>query len=407
MPAAELLPLFYNAVRARLRQSDFVPQTARRDSRCYVEISRSQVATNYRAVRDVVGPAAQVIGVVKADAYRHGAVEIARVLCAEGAPWLAVSSVEEGISLRSAGIACRLLVMAGVMSWERLAVREYKLTPVIHALEELRAFDEVGSRGEPLSIHLKIDTGMDRLGTRASALEIAEAINAAPHIHVEGLMSHFASATDFTSTQSDDQIEAFHQMVQALGSLGVRPPLMHFSSTNAIAYPRRRSVESSGWLSLVRPGHAIYGYVSPARGPAPHAVFTVQPALSWKTKIVAVKDVPAGARIGYGGSFQAPGPMRLAILAAGYADGIPHRLSNKGKVIAGGRFAPIVGTVSMDLTTIDITQSPGLHAGDEVTLLGREGDVSLDAQQIARTAGTISYNVLCGISARVKRFYID
>jgi alanine racemase len=122
---------------------------------------------------------------------------------------------------------------------------------------------------------------------------------------------------------------------------------------------------------------------------------------------VTVKDVPAGAKVGYGGSFIAPVPMRLAVLAAGYADGVPHRLSNKGKVIAGGRFAPIVGTVSMDLTTIDITASPHLQAGDEVTLLGQEGEATLDAQQIARTAGTISYNVLCGISARVKRFYID
>jgi alanine racemase len=133
----------------------------------------------------------------------------------------------------------------------------------------------------------------------------------------------------------------------------------------------------------------------------------VEPALSWHARIVAVKDVPAGARIGYGGSFQATAPMRLAVLAAGYADGVPHRLSNKGKVIAAGHLAPIVGTVSMDLTTIDITQSPHLQPGDPVTLLGREGHAVLDAQQIARTAGTISYNVLCGIGARVKRFYID
>ncbi len=177
---------------------------------------------------------------------------------------------------------------------------------------------------------------------------------------------------------------------------------MHFASTNAIAYPRR-----GAWLSLVRPGHAIYGYVSPARGPAPPAVLAVKPALAWRARIVSVKDIPAGSKVGYGGSFVALGPMRLAVLAAGYADGVPHRLSNKGKVIAGGRFAPIVGTVSMDLTTIDITHSPALQPGDEVTLLGSEGDVSLDAQQIARTAGTISYNVLCGISARVRRFYID
>jgi alanine racemase len=374
-----------------------VPQAAR----CYVEISLSQVAANYRAVRDAVSPSAQVIGVVKADAYRHGAVEISRVLVREGAQWLAVSSVEEGITLRTAGIECRILVMAGVMSWERQALRDFRLTPVVHSLDELGALNEGGgSASPPLAIHLKTDTGMDRLGTRASAAEIAGAVAAAPRLHVEGLMSHFASATDFTSRQTDEQIAVFRQMSADLATLGVRPPLLHFSSTNAIAYPRR-----DAWLSLVRPGHAIYGYVSPARGPAPPAVFTVKPALSWKAKIVAVKDVPAGARIGYGGSYQAAGDMRIAILAAGYADGIPHRLSNKGKVIAGGRFAPIVGTVSMDLTTIDITLSPRLRAGDEATLLGREGDVSLDAQQIARTAGTISYNVLCGISARVKRFY--
>ncbi len=191
-------------------------------------------------------------------------------------------------------------------------------------------------------------------------------------------------------------------MTAALAGFGIRPPLLHCASTNAIAYARPGATQS-----LVRPGHAIYGYVSQARGDAPASALRVEPALSWKARIVGIKDLPAGARIGYGGSFVATGPMRIAILAAGYADGISHRLSNKGKVIAGGRLAAILGTVSMDLTTIDITASPQLCAGDEITLLGREGDVSLDAQQIARTAGTISYNVLCGISARVKRYYVD
>jgi alanine racemase len=224
----------------------------------------------------------------------------------------------------------------------------------------------------------------------------------APSVQVEGLMSHFASATDFTSSQTEDQIQEFDRVAEALAARGFRPDLMHFSSTNAIAYPRR-----GAWRQLVRPGHALYGYVSPARGPAPHPVFAVHPALSWKARIITVKDLAAGAKVGYGGSFVATAPMRIAVLAAGYADGVPHRLSNKGKVIAGGRFAPMVGTVSMDVTTIDITQSPALKPGDAVTLLGREGDVSLDAQQIARTAGTISYNVLASIGARVQRFYSD
>lgn len=371
-----------------------MPQTAR----CYVEISRSRLAANYRAVRDAVGPETQIIGVVKANAYGHGAVEVANVLAAEGCRWLAVSSVDEGIALRRAGINCRVLIMAGVMSWEEEALREFRLTPVAHSLDDLRRFDEAG---QP-EIHLKIDTGMNRLGTRRTAAEIAEAIAGLRSARVEGLLSHFASAADFISAQTEEQIRAFTAIWQDLAGLGVRPPLMHFASTNAIAYPRR-----GAWLSLVRPGHAIYGYVSPARGAAPPPALVVMPALSWRTRIVSVKEVPAGSKIGYGGSFVAQTPMRLAVLAAGYADGVPHRLSNKGKVIAGGRFAPIVGTVSMDLTTIDVTHSPGLQPGDEVTLLGSEGDVSLDAQQMARAAGTISYNVLCGISARVKRFYVD
>jgi len=367
-------------------------------ARCYVEISLSRIAANYRAVRGAVGPGTQIMAVVKANAYGHGAVEVARVLAAEGAKWLAVSSVDEGIALRRSGIDCRVLVMAGIMAWEHDAMREFRLTPVAHSLDDLRRFDE----GSPIEVHLKIDTGMNRLGTCRPAAEIAETISALRNVRVEGLLSHFASPADFSSGQTEEQIREFNGTWQVLAGLGVRPALMHFASTNAIAYPRR-----GAWLSLVRPGHAIYGYVSPARGHAPSPVLVVKPALSWRARIITVKDVPAGSKIGYGGSFAASAPMRLAVLAAGYADGIPHRLSNRGKVIAGGRFAPIVGTVSMDLTTIDITHSPDLQPGDEVTLLGREGDVALDAQQIARTAGTISYNVLCGISARVKRFYIE
>jgi alanine racemase len=367
-------------------------------ARCYVEISRSRIAANYRAVRDAVGAATQIIGVVKANAYGHGAAEVASVLAAEGAKWLAVSSVDEGIALRRAGIECRVLIMAGVMTWEHEALREFRLTPVAHSLDDLRRFDE----GSPLDVHLKIDTGMNRLGVSGSVAEIAGTVLALRNVRVEGLLSHFASAADFTSAQTEQQIREFSGVRRELAGLGVRPALMHFSSTNAIAYPKR-----DAWLSLVRPGHAIYGYVSPARGDAPPPVLMVKPALSWRTRIISVKDVPTGSKVGYGGSFVASSPMRLAVLAAGYADGVPHRLSNKGKVIAGGRFAPIVGTVSMDLTTIDITSSPGMNPGDEVTLLGSEGDAALDAQQIARTAGTISYNVLCGIGARVKRFYID
>src|SRR3954471_24500223 len=176
---------------------------------------------------------------------------------------------------------------------------------------------------------------------------------------------------------------------------------MHTSSTNAIGYGRR-----TGWHNLVRAGHALYGYVSPARGDAPAQLLDVAPALTWKAKILTVKEIPEGALVGYGGSFRAPRAMRIGIVGAGYADGVFHRLSNRGRIIAAGKLTPILGTISMDLTTIDLSHTEALAPGDEVTLLGTEGDCSLDAQQIARVAGTISYNILCSISSRVRRLYV-
>jgi alanine racemase len=215
-------------------------------------------------------------------------------------------------------------------------------------------------------------------------------------------MTHFASAADYAGPQTDEQMRKFETICHDLAQSGIAPEYVHESSSIPVAYGRK-----AAWKKMVRPGHAIYGYVSPVtKGTAPTQLLDVKPALSWKAAILAVKDIPAGARVGYGGMFRAPHPMKIAVLAAGYADGIPHRLSNRGKVIAGGKMAAILGAVSMDLTTIDITASPELKVGDPVTLLGSEAGVSIDAQEMAKTAGTISYSVLCGISARVKRVYV-
>ena len=370
-------------------------------ARSYVIISRRQIEENYRAVCRAVGDHVAVIGVVKAEAYGHGMLEVARVLENCGAKWLAVSSVQEGVTLRDAGIQANVLVMAGVLPYEWDDVLAHGLTPVIHQLEEMPLLEVAAIRlqREP-QFHLKIDSGMGRLGTRATAQQIAASLEPLRASRLAGLMTHFASASDFTTPQTDEQIATFENMAHALRNLGVQPEYLHLSSTNAIAYARPQS-----WKSMVRPGHAIYGYVSPARGPAPRAQFAVKPALTWRVRVIAVKEIAAGAGIGYGASYIAPHGMRIAVLAAGYADGVPHRLSNRGKVIVKGKLVPMVGTVSMDLTTIDVTTVEGLKPGDDVTLLGREGEVSLDAQQIARTAGTISYNVLCGIKPRVLRVY--
>jgi alanine racemase len=298
--------------------------------------------------------------------------------------------------------APRILVMGGFLSFEEAALVEHDLTPAVHSLAQMRDLDRLAAAaGKPLRYHLKVDTGMGRLGTRATAAEIVASLAATPHAQIEGLMTHFASAADYTTTQTADQLACFESVASALELAGYRGLRMHTSSTIPVGYGR-----VSPRQSLVRTGAALYGYVSPARGEAPPQRLDVHPALTWKARLLAVKDLPEGAQIGYGGTFRTSHAMRVGVLGAGYADGIFHRLSNRGKVIADGRLTPILGTISMDLTTIDLSHTSALGPGDEVTLLGQEGDAQLDAQQIARVAGTISYNILCSISARVRRVYV-
>lgn len=370
--------------------------------RCWVEISKRRIAENFAAVREVVGPAVEVMPVVKADAYHHGAVEVSRLLAGQGARWLAVSNVEEGVELRDAGIGVRILVMAGLLGgeWETAVARD--LTPVIQSLDELALLERIALRtGRRLAWHLKIDTGLGRLGTRAPSGEILSAIHAAPHTGLEGLMTHLASASDFKESQTQQQLIAFESMFMILAGHGCTPRYLHTASSSAIAYGRR-----GAWKTMVRPGLSIYGYVSPAEGDPPERLLAVRPALTWKAAVLDVKDVPQGAAIGYGALFRAPRPMRIAVLGAGYADGYPHQLGNRSRVILKGRHAALLGAVSMDLLTVDATGCPDLQPGNAATLLGREGEVAVDAAELALGAGTIAYTVLCGIAARVKKVYV-
>ncbi|MCC6537382.1 MAG: alanine racemase [Bryobacterales bacterium] len=365
--------------------------------RCWIEVSRGRLAANFEAIRQLAGPAVEVCPVVKADAYGHGAIEVSRVLAAAGARWVAVSSVEEGLALRDAGLRTRILVMADLPAAD--AVRN-NLTLAIHDLASLPALARLTPAGMRLPYHLKIDSGMGRLGTRATPADVARAVAAhAATLELEGIMTHFASAANYDTGQTEAQLARF---AEVLAALPARPRYVHTSATVPVAYARR-----GAWNDMIRPGHAIYGYVSPiVRGAAPARELDVQPALAWKARLLTVKDIPAGEPIGYGAMHRAAAPMRIGIVAAGYADGIPHRLGNKGSVIAGGRVVPMVGAVSMDVSTIDLTGVPQAAPGDTVTLLGEEDGARIDAQQIARLAGTISYSVLCGISARVAHVYV-
>ena len=291
--------------------------------RSYVLVSLGQIARNYQSVRRVVSPGVEVAGVVKADAYGHGALEVSRVLEAEGARWLAVSSVDEGVTLREGGIrAPRILVMGGFLPDEGAQLAEFDLTPAVHSLSEIRQVDRLAEcSGKPIPYHLKIDSGMGRLGTRASASEILAVLGDTRHARLEGLMTHFASAANYDSEQTAGQLARFHAVAAELRAAGVDAPILHTSSTIAVAYGR-----SEGWHNLVRAGHALYGYVSPARGAAPPQLLRVAPALTWKARILQIKDLPEGALVGYGGTFRTPRPMRIGVVGAGYADGVFHRL---------------------------------------------------------------------------------
>ncbi|MBL8174167.1 MAG: alanine racemase [Bryobacterales bacterium] len=360
--------------------------------RCWVEISRERLAANFHAIRRAVGDSVAVMPVVKADAYRHGAAEVAQVLTAEGAQWLAVSSVDEGIHLRRHGIAARVLIMGGVLPWERQQLREYDLTPAIHDLAD------IGRLGD-IAYHLKVDTGMGRLGVHAASTDIVQAVSSHPS-RLEGLMTHFASSADFSSPQTDLQVEAFEAVRTALAAAGHVPRYVHMASTNPVMLPRRQT-----WQNMVRPGIALYGYWTPGKE-APRPLLEVRPVLSWKASIVLVKEVKRGSPLGYGAMYWAQRDMRIAVLGIGYADGLPHKLSNRGRILAGGKAAPILGAVSMDLTVIDVTHAPHLQTGDTVTVIGTDGEAQQDARHVARAAGTITYAVLCGISSRVKRVYL-
>lgn len=378
------------------------PGMASNTYRCWVEVSTGQIVENCAAIRDLVGPGVGVMPVVKADAYHHGAVAVSRALEAAGAGWLAVSNVEEGVSLRSAGVGCSILVMGGFFSCEREALAGQRLTPLVHSMAQLRDYDRFsGARGEALPVHLDVDSGMGRLGTNESVEDVVEGVRGLRHARLEGLTTHLASAGDYTSPQTDEQVARFGVVRQALRAAGVEPRWVHLSSSVPVTHARREA-----WGNLVRPGLAVYGYPGICKGDSPACAVAVKTALSWKARILEVKDLPAGQSVGYNALFRTARPTRMAVIAAGYADGLPHALSNRGRVIAGGEWAPVIGAVSMDLAAIDVTGCPPLAPGDAVTVLGTEGALRQDAEDLARAAGSIAYTILCGIGQRVKHVYL-
>jgi alanine racemase len=372
--------------------------------RSYVEISLSQLASNYHSIAATLPNHALMMPVVKANAYGHGAVPVAHKVVECGARWLAVSSADEGVELRESGISMpvRIVVMAGILPFEWSSIIEYSLTPVLHSLSDLRQLDDQArDLGATVPFHFKVDTGLSRLGSTDSVDAIAGAFATLRNAIPEGLMTHYASAANLRSTQTQEQYQRFLEIHTALADRGFALPMLHADSTNSLHYP-----PGPGMFHLVRPGHSLYGYVTQNTASNRPGQLQVKPALAWRTRVLHLKHLPAGTPVGYGALHRTTRPSTIAVLGIGYADGYPHRLSKVGRVLIRGRSAPILGAISMDLTTVDVTDVPETAVGDVVTLIGESGAERIDAIDLARMAGTISYAVLTNIHGRVKRIYV-
>jgi alanine racemase len=371
----------------------------------WAEISLSALAENYRTIARHLGPAVTPCCVIKCDAYGHGVIESARALEEAGAVFLGVTSTEEGIAVREAGVKLPILVMTGFWRGEEQALLKHSLIPAIATVEHIEALEraaaEMGVKRVP--VHLKVDTGMARLGVSVAALPaLAARIAASPAIELQGVFSHLAESEILDSEFVLHQRDEFNRVIEILAAAGLRPRYCHLANTAAtVARP-------DTWNNMARPGLALYGYNLACEGPgAETAKLAVRPVLTWKTRIVALRDIAAGTRVGYNGRWVAARPTRLAVIPVGYGDGFSRQLSRGGQVILHDHYAKIAGNVSMDLTMIDVTDISETAIGDEVLLIGRSEHCSIGADDHARLANTIVYEILCGLSPRVPRVYVE
>jgi alanine racemase len=380
------------------------------DGRTWAEVSLQALAENFHTVEKHVGSQVAICAVVKADGYGHGAVECARALESQGAQWLGVTDAAEGLALRGAGVIGRILLMTGIWKGEEDGIVAQNLTPTIWEPWHIELLERAArKRQSVLPVHLKLDTGMHRLGASLDALpHLCEMLSACRHLTLEGVSTHFASAEVLDAADAIRQIQCFEAGLAVLQSYGLRPPLVHMGNSAAM------SARPDTWNTMVRAGIALYGYsLAFTRGgePADVPALPLHPVLSWKTRVLTVKDVAAGEAVGYMGTFVTKAQSRIAVLPVGYADGYPRLLSNRARVIVrgrkGGEYAPVVGRVSMDLTIVDVSHIPEVTVGDEVILIGRDPQgKSVDAVELARWCESVPYEILCGLSQRVPRVYL-
>ncbi|HEX8706938.1 MAG TPA: alanine racemase [Pyrinomonadaceae bacterium] len=368
----------------------------------WAEIDLDALAANFHAVRERVGPEVKVMAVVKANAYGHGAVRCARRLAAEGADWFGVALPEEAIELRRAGVEQPILCLGGFWEGQEQAVLNDSLVPVVYRLEMIEALDRAARvMNRVADVHVKIDTGLGRLGVRYDeAGAFADALRRFQNIRVDGLMSHFAAADNpELDCFTNEQQARFRQAVEVFRERGHAPTYEDMAnSAVTFAHPSARG-------NMVRPGGVLYGIwrdILPPLSEPPE----LRPVMSLRTRIMLLKHVHRGETLGYGCTFEASRETLAATIPIGYNDGYVRALSNRGRVIVRGHYAPVAGRISMDLTLLDVTDVPGVAVNDRVTLLGTDGGQAVPAEDIAMTAGTLSYEITCGISARVPRVYL-
>jgi alanine racemase len=367
----------------------------------WAEISLPALTHNYAEIKQSLRSSAQLMAVLKADAYGHGAIECARALELIRAEWFGVAMVEEGIILREAGISRPILCLGGFWQGQATDVIKYDLTTAVFRIdsaEELNA--RARDAGREVSYHLKVDTGMGRLGVPfAETAEFARALKQFDRISLDGVMTHFADADSDRPAYTMAQIASYHETIRILREIGFHPTWQHLANSAGIhAYP-----QSHG--NLARAGATLYGLTRDvlARSPEP---FDLLPVMSLHSRVVMLKTVPAGTSLGYGCTFETERESRIATIAIGYADGLRRGHSNNGRVIIRGRYAPIAGRVSMDLTIIDVTDVPGVELGDEVILIGEQSGLGITAEDLAEQIGTISYEIVTGVSSRVTRVFV-
>jgi alanine racemase len=371
----------------------------------WVEISLSKLRRNFERVQRLAGRR-QVMAVVKADAYGHGAVAVANCLAGCGARWFGVASVEEALELREAGITQSILLLGGLYMSDPADLIKFQLTPSVSSTARLDTYAECARRyARPIEFHLKVDTGLGRLGIPPDRLPaFLEHYRTLEGLRLTGLLTQLASAEDLVATQTEEQAERFRAALAQLRSGGIEPAWTHVSNSGALLAGREFPE------NMVRIGGLLYGCCRPLVLPPGREhprLPEFEPALTFKSRVVYLKDVPSGTPLGYGEAFHTRRPSRIATVPVGYADGLNRALSNRGHAIVRGRLARLVGSISMDLSLLDVTDIPGVNIGDEVMLLGQSEGVSISALDIAQMLDTVSYEVLCLIGKRVPRLYVD